>query len=559
MSGSENRAGRDASSRVRELDAVIIGAGVSGLYALYRLRGMGLDVRVYDQAGEVGGTWWYNRYPGARVDYPGGPFYCYTFSEELVREWDWTERQPDQPSVLGYLNHVADKFDLRRDIQLRTRVQSARFDEAEQRWFVETDDGERIRAQFLIAAVGTLSAPNVPDIPGLDVFAGELFHTGDWPQETRVEFAGKRVGVVGTGSSGVQVIPHIAREAGHLTVFQRTPQFALPARNQPLDPELVRESKENWGEVRRQIQEFGRPISLVPSTRSALEDTEEQRLQVFEEAWQRGGLALRECYRDLLTDPVANGYAADFVRAKIREIVRDPDVAAKLMPDYYFATKRQIMEEGYFEAYNRDNVALVDLREEPIESFTPDGVRTATGEYPLDVVVLATGYDAITGALKRINPVGRDGLELQEKWAEGSRTYLGMTVVGFPNLFIFHGPESPSVMFHMFYGTESQGDWMAGCIEYMRGQGLATFEPVPEAEKAWAAEVQDLASRTLYPETDSWFTGANIPGKPREFVVYIGGSNYHKHLHEVVAPEYEGFVFEPVRRGADQETSSVRR
>ncbi|WP_369137407.1 flavin-containing monooxygenase [Modestobacter versicolor] len=547
MSDGQSRPEHDGSAGVRELDALVIGAGVSGLYALHRLRGMGLTVRVYDRAGEVGGTWWWNRYPGARVDYPGGPFYCYTFSEELVRAWDWVERQPDQPSVLTYLNHVADTFDLRRDIQLHTTVQSAVFDEAAQRWSVETSDGERISAQFLIAAVGTLSAPNKPDIPGLDDFAGEVFHTGNWPQEERVELAGKRVGVIGTGSSGVQVIPHIAREAEHLTVFQRTPQFALPARNQPLDPELVRDSKENWGEVRRQIREYGRPLHMVPSTRSVHEDSEEERLAVFEDAWQQGGLALRECYRDLLTDPVANGYVSDFVRAKIRETVQDPAVAAKLMPDYYFATKRQVMDEGYFETYNRDDVTLVDLRDEPIETFTADGVRTTEGEYPLDVLVLATGYDAITGALRRINPVGRDGLQLEEKWAAGSRTYLGLSIVGFPNLFMFHGPESPSVMFHQFYGTESQGDWMATCIAHMREHGLATIEPVPEAEAAWGAEVQERANRTLYPQTDSWFTGANMPGKPREFMVYIGGSQYHQHLHELAANGYDGFVFEPAR------------
>ncbi|MFW3168849.1 flavin-containing monooxygenase [Geodermatophilus sp. CPCC 206100] len=558
MSRSDTSTEHAPGSGVRELDVAIIGAGVSGMYALYRLRGLGLDVRVYDQAGDVGGTWWWNRYPGARVDYPGGPFYCYTFSEELVREWDWTERQPDQPTVLAYLGHVADKFDLRRDIQLRTKVVAARFDEAAQRWFLETSEGERISAQFLIAAVGTLSAPNRPDIPGLDDFAGEVHHTGNWPQDRQVEFAGKRVGVVGTGSSGVQIIPQIAREAASLTVFQRTPQFALPGRNQALDPALVRDSKENWSEVRRQIQEFGRPSSLVPSTRSALEDTEEERQRVFEEAWQKGGVALRDCYRDLVTDPVANGHVAEFVRSKIRETVRDPAVAEKLMPEYYFATKRQVMDEGYYEVYNQDHVTLVDLREEPIETFTPDGVRTAEGEYPLDILVLATGYDAITGALRRINPVGRDGLALEDKWAESSRTYLGLSVVGFPNLFLFHGPGSPSVMFHMFYGAESQGDWMAECITYMREHGMATIEAVPEAEEAWAADVQALASRTLFPQTASWFTGANIPGKPREFMVYLAGPRYHENLREVAANDYEGFVFERARTGADLEPSAVR-
>lgn len=527
----------------RELDVAIIGSGVSGMYALHRMRELGLAARAYDRAGEVGGTWWWNRYPGARVDYPGGPYYCYTFSEELVRGWDWEETQPDQPAVLGYLNYVADQLDLRRDIQLSTSIVSARFDEVEQRWRLRTDTDEEIAARFLISAVGTLSAPNTPAIAGLEEFEGEVYHTGMWPQDREVDFSGKRVGVVGTGSSGVQIIPHIAEKAGHLTVFQRTPQYALPVRNRPLDPDFTAENKKNWSEIRRQIREYGRPLAMRPSTRSAHEDTAEERAAVFEAAWEQGAMALRECYGDLLTDETSNGWAADFVRSKIGEIVDDPEVAAKLLPDYLFATKRQILVDDYYETFNRPNVGLVDLREEPIERITPTGVRTEAGEYDLDILVLATGYDAITGALSTLNPVGRDGVQLGRRWAETNANYLGMTVAGFPNMFIVHGPGSPSAVFHMFYGSESIVEWIANCITSMAEAGYATVEALPEAEPGWKAEVQAIADKTLYPRTPSWYTGANIPGKPREFLVYLNGTQYHKKIHDVAAGGYDGFVF----------------
>jgi cation diffusion facilitator CzcD-associated flavoprotein CzcO len=533
---------------IEQHDAVIIGAGVAGLYALHHLREMGLSVRVYDGAAGVGGTWWWNRYPGARVDGPGSPFYCYTFSEDLVKEWDWAETQPSQQSVLEYLEYVADRLDLRRDIQLETWISDARYDEAQQQWLVETSAGARVSCQFLICAVGTLSAPNTPDIPGIKTFAGKCYHTGRWPQ-TPVSFAGKRVGVIGTGSSGVQAIPEIAREAAHVTVFQRTPQYSIPARNRPLDPEVTRQVRENWDAIRAQLHAntVGMPFEM--STRLACEDTPEQRQVLYEELWQKGGFHLLfSSYADLLTNKEANRTLADFVRGKIREVVRDPKTAAKLMPDYYLGTKRQLLDNGYYETFNRDNVTLVDLREDPIQEITPTGVRTATGEHPLDMLVLATGFDAITGTLLRLNPKGRGGVSLKEKWSTRFDTYLGIMIADFPNLFMIHGPGSPSVLYNMPLGAERESAWVGDCVRYLRERGLGAIEATPDAEKSWDREVTDLANTTLYPLTDSWYTGANIPGKHRQFCVHLGGPLYFQRINEVADKGYEGFVFEKERR-----------
>jgi cyclohexanone monooxygenase len=540
---------------VRELDAVVIGAGYAGMYSLYRLRELGLSVRAYEAADGVGGTWWWNRYPGARVDFPGGPFYCYTFSEDLVRGWDWTERLPDQPTVLEYLNFVADRLDLRRDIQLGTAVRAASFDEATGRWLIETSTSERVSAQFLIGAVGTLSAPNKPNIPGLEKFAGECFHTGQWPQDEPVDFTGKRVGIIGTGSSGVQAIPVMAREAGHLTVFQRTPQYSIPAGNRPLTDEFVRDAVDNWERVRAEMftTQLGAPLACGrPAELTAAEHSPEQRRAVYEEFWQDGGLGiLFSSYEDLLKDPDANATLAEFVRAKIREIVRDPAVAEKLMPTYYIGTKRQILDDGYYETFNRDNVDLVDLRGEPIEAVTEGGVRTTAGEYPLDMLVLATGYDAMTGALLRMNLVGRDGQALRDKWSDGPHTYLGVTVAGFPNLFLVHGPESPSVLFNMTLGAELLGDWIADCIAHTCERRESVVEADQAAEPKWAEEVRVKADETLFPRTESWYTGANIPGKPRRFSVHLGGVGYHEQLAQVAEDGYPGLIFS----GAAQESS----
>jgi cation diffusion facilitator CzcD-associated flavoprotein CzcO len=542
--------------KIEHYDVVIIGAGVSGMYALHHLRQMGLSVRVYDGASDVGGTWWYNRYPGARVDGPGSPFYCYTFSEELMQEWDWEETQSEQSAVLAYLEHVADRFDLRRDIQFETWVEDARYDEAAQRWTVQTNTGVRASAPFLVCAVGALSTANMPDIPGIHGFAGGCYHTGRWPHEP-VSFEGKRVAVIGTGSSGIQSIPEIAREAAHVTVLQRTPQYAFPAGNRPITPEEMAEARANWDAVRERMyaNQGGFPFHPNPS-RSALEDTPEQRQALYEELWQRGGFGFfLNLYNDIAISEEANDTLADFVRAKIREIVRDPETAEKLMPDHFVMTKRPILDDGYFETFNRDNVTLVDLREDPIERFTPTSVVTRTGEHPIDMLVLATGFDAISGSMLRLNPKGRGGMSLKERWQDSFHNYLGLTIAGFPNLFMIHGPGSPGVFYNMPLGAERQMDWIGNCMRHLHEQGMGAVEPTTDSEEAWANEVTGIANATLFPRTDSWWTGANIPGKPRYFSAYLGGMLYYQRIADVAAGKYEGFAFEPAQHAKETEAS----
>ena len=542
----------NAAADSAEFDAIVIGAGFGGMYALHTLREQGLKVRVYDEAAGVGGTWFWNRYPGARVDYPGGPFYCYTFSEDLVREFDWPERQPDQPTVLRYLNFVADRLDLRRDIQLETRVTGAVFDEVTQRWEIETSKGARVRAQFLICAVGALSAAHVPKIAGLETFKGECYHTGRWPHDKQVSFTGKRVAVIGTGSSGIQSTPVIAREAAHLTVFQRTPQFTVPAGNRPTDQVLVAEARADWPKFRRVM--LSTPIGSpdTPTTVCAREHTPEQRLAVYERAWQKGGIGsiLLDTYGDILTDKQSNDWLADFVRDKIRAIVHNPETMRKLLPSYLIGTKRQVMDEGYYDAFNRDNVRLVDLREDPIVEITADGLRTQSGHHALDMLVFATGFDAITGGMQKINPRGRDGVPLTERWAVRFNSYLGITIPSFPNLFMIHGPESPCVLYNMPLGAELQGDWIRECILHLRKHKLGTIEPAPGVEVAWAKEVEEVANQSLFPQTESWYTGSNIPGKHRQFAVHLGGPDYYASLKRAAEHGYEGFITAAERSAA---------
>jgi cyclohexanone monooxygenase len=552
---SHDQAPRTSGS-IEHYDVLIIGAGVSGMYALHHFREMGLSVRVYDGASDVGGTWWYNRYPGARVDGPGSPFYCYTFSEELMQEWDWEETQSEQSAVLAYLEHVADRFDLRRDIQFETWVEDARYDEAAQRWTVETSTGVRASAPFLICAVGALSTANMPDIPGIHDFAGECYHTGHWPHEP-VSFEGKRVAVIGTGSSGIQSIPEIAKEAAHLTVLQRTAQFAFPAGNRPITPEEMAEARANWESAiaKMHANVGGFPFDPNPA-RSALEDTPEQRRALYEELWQRGGFQFfLKLYNDIAISEEANDSLAEFVRNKIREIVRDPETAEKLLPDHFVMTKRPILEDGYFETYNRDNVTLVDLREDSIERFTPTSVVTRTGEHPIDMLVLATGFDAISGSMLRLDPKGRGGVSLKERWQDRFHNYLGMTITGFPNLFMIHGPGSPGVFYNMPLGAERQIDWIGNFMRHLEKQGVGAAEPTTDSEEAWANEVSALANATLFPRTDSWWTGANIEGKPRGFSAYLGGSIYYQRIADVAARDYEGFTFEPAQRANEAEAS----
>lgn len=533
-------------------DAVVIGSGFGGLYALHHLRdNLGLNVRAFDGAGGVGGTWWYNRYPGARVDAPSSPFYAYTFSQEMVDDWEWTETQSAQPTILKYLEHFADRFDLLKDIQFETWVVDARYDEVTQRWLIETDSGTTISAQFLVCAVGALFVTNKPDYPGIDDFSGDCYHTGRWPHE-KVSFAGKRVGVIGTGSSGIQAIPEIAKEAEHVTVFQRTPQYSLPARNRALSKEDLAGYREEWDDLRTSMRRRG-GWPFTTSRLRASEASAEERRARYEKLWEEGGIHLSiNSYVGVLSDAELNDEVSEFVRDKIRETVTDADTAAKLLPDYYFGTKRLILDNGYFETYNRDNVALVDLREEPIEGFTAEGVRTKNNKHEIDVLVLATGFDAVSGSMLNLNPKGRDGVSLKEKWDDRFDNYLGTTVAGFPNMFMIHGPGAPGVFFTMPLGGELTANWIGDCIQHMRDTNLGSVETSEEAEGVWDAEINGIADRTLYPLTKSWYMGANIPGKPRQFLGHLRGSHYFDRLTEVAEAGYEGFAFEP----AQQETPS---
>jgi cyclohexanone monooxygenase len=530
-----------------QYDAIIVGSGFGGLYALHHLRDkMQLNVRAFDGAGGVGGTWWYNRYPGARVDAPSSPFYAYTFSQELVDEWEWTETQTSQASVLAYLEHFAERFDLNKDIQFETWVTDARYDEAAQRWTIETSTGESASAQFLVCAVGALFVANRPEYPGIDDFAGECYHTGRWPHE-KVSFEGKRVGVIGTGSSGIQAIPEIAKEAEHVTVFQRTPQYSLPARNRPLTEEELTRYREDWDDLRMSMcKRGGWPFKTT--RRRAADHTPEERRALYEQLWEKGGIHLIiDSFVGVVVDKDLNDEVSEFVRGKMREIVRDPDTADKLMPDYYIGTKRMILDNGYFETYNRDNVSLVDLRADPIVEFTPTSVRTQHGEHAIDILVLATGFDAVSGSMLNLNPKGRAGMSLKQKWDNRFDNYLGSTIAGFPNLFMIHGPGAPGVFFTMPLGGERTAAWIADCIGHVRDKALGAVEATEEAEADWDREINSIADRTLYPETNSWYMGANIPGKPRQFLGHLRGSQYFDRLIEVAEADYEGFVFEPIR------------
>jgi cation diffusion facilitator CzcD-associated flavoprotein CzcO len=533
------------------LDALVIGAGFSGLYQLYCLRKLGLSVKVLEAGGDLGGTWYWNRYPGARCDSESHS-YCYFFSKALYEEWEWSERYPGPAEILRYLHHVADRFDLKRDIRFDTRVVAAHFDEGENRWEVTTEAGERYRASYLVSAVGCLSSANVPAIPGLESFAGRWVHTGEWPHEG-VDFRGKRVGQVGTGSTGIQAAPVIARTAKHLTVFQRTAQYSVPARNAPLDEAFKRHVREQYDSIREVVRSTpnGHPFRI--DKRNVFDVGEEERRAIYEAAWEKGGLQFRASFRDLVLDKTANDTAAGFIKDKIRVIVRDPKTAAALADiDHPYAAKRPPIDTDYFETFNRDNVALVDLRAEPIERITPAGVRTRAREYPLDILVFATGFDAMTGPLFRIDIRGRGGLALREAWREGPKTYLGLQAPGFPNLFTVTGPGSPSVLTNMPVAIEQHAEWIADCIGWMCANGIESCEPTVEAAERWGAHVNEAANVTLLPlAKHSWYLGANVPGKPQVFMPYAGGlARYRALCDDVAAKGYEGFVMERARAEA---------
>ncbi|MDA3039254.1 MAG: NAD(P)/FAD-dependent oxidoreductase [Actinomycetota bacterium] len=532
----------------REVDAVVIGAGFSGLYMNYRLRDtMGLDVAVIEAGSGVGGTWYWNRYPGARCD-SESYMYCFAFDKDLMQEWDWSSKYPEQPEILRYLSHVADRFDLRRNIQFDTRVTAAHFDEDANRWTVKTDQGETIRCSYLITGIGCLSAGQIPNFPGRDTFGGEAYHTGAWPHEG-VDFTGKRVAVIGTGSSGVQSIPVIAKQADRLFVFQRTAQYAIPARHGTVDRAVLDEVKLDYDAIydKARWSLGGFPYDIVDRSVYSVDD--EEREKIFEQAWQEGGFRfVFNSFSDLRLSVEGSEMAAEFIRRKIRETVHDPAVADKLVPtDHPFGSKRTLIDTDYFETYNRPNVTLVDLKAEPLAEITPTGVRTEAGDYDVDIIVYATGFDAMTGPFARMDIRGAGGERLVDKWAAGPLTYLGLMVAGFPNLFMVTGPGSPSVLTNMPIAIEQHVDLVANTIAHLSQRGLDRIEPDPAAETAWVEHVNELAKPTMFMHANSWYLGANIPGKPRVFMPYAGGmSTYRTRCNEVVANGYEGFVLSKV-------------
>lgn len=538
-------ASQPAPPAIREVDAVIVGAGFSGMYMLHKLREQGLSVIVFEAGTDVGGTWYWNRYPGARVDVESLS-YSYSFSPEMEQDYQWTERYPTQPEILKYARFVADRFDLRRDIEFRTRVTSAIYDETAERWLVRTEYAEAVSARFVVMATGCLSAAKHPEIPGIDTFKGPSYHTAHWPHEG-VDFSGLRVAVIGTGSSGVQSIPVIAEQAASVTVFQRTPAYSLPARNRPLRPGEQEEMKARYREYRKEQRESGFGVPTRAATKSALEVSDEERTATYEEAWESGSLVnLLAAFTDSAVNQEANDTAKRFVHSKIHQIVKDPQTAADLCPEYPVGTKRPCLDTGYYETYNKESVHLVNLQRTPLVEVTEKGIRTSEHEYEVDAIVYATGFDAMTGALTSVDIRGRDGLSIKDAWSAGPRTYLGIGAAGFPNLFTITGPGSPSVLSNMIVSIEQHVDWVADAIAYLRQQGLSTIEPTQEAQDAWVDHVNQVASRTLYPKANSWYMGANVPGKTRVFMPYAGGVGaYRQQCDEVAAKGYEGFVLTP--------------
>ncbi|MEK6245540.1 MAG: NAD(P)/FAD-dependent oxidoreductase [Pseudomonadota bacterium] len=530
------------SAAKRSFDVVIVGAGLAGMYMLHRARGLGLTARLFEAGSGVGGTWYWNRYPGARCDVESME-YSYQFSEELQQEWHWTERYATQAEILRYANHVADRFGLRVDMQFNTRAVAADYEESSARWSVRTDDGERTTAQFLVMATGCLSCANLPAFKGLETFVGQTYHTGQWPHE-EVDFGGKRVGVIGTGSSAVQSIPIIATQAKELFVFQRTANYSVPAHNASLDPEYEARIKADYAGFRarnnRMFTAFG--SNFPRNEGSALEVGPQERGRAYEVRWQRGGLGFLGAFGDLIFDASANETAAEFVRGKIHAIVRDPAVAKLLMSTQVIGCKRMCVDTGYYETFNRPNVRLVDVSRLPIEEMTPKGLRTGGREYALDCIVFATGFDAMTGSLLRIDIRGRGGRSLKDKWRAGPRTYLGLGIEGFPNLFVISGPGSPSVLTNMIVSIEQHVNWIADCMAYMRARKLARIEASGEAEERWVAHVNAVADRTVYSMCSSWYLGANVPGKTRVFMPLVGYPPYVEKCNEVAARGYEGFV-----------------
>ena len=536
----ENAEYRRRAADAPDVDAIVVGAGFGGLYMLHRLREMGLSVRVFERGSGVGGTWYWNRYPGARCD-TDSVEYSYQFSDALQQEWRWTERFATQPEILRYLEHVADRFELRRDIRFGTSVTEAAFDEAAGCWRIATDDGARLSATYCILATGCLSAVNRPAFDGLDRFAGEWYHTGAWPHDG-VSFAGKRVGIVGTGSSAIQSIPLIAAEARHLTVFQRQANYSVPARNAPLDAAEYADVRARYGELRQQAKQTPTGCWWSVNPAAADEMSASARRRELEARWETGGLCMYSVFKDVLMNDDANEIAADFIREQIHRLVHDPQLAMLLSPHSFVGCKRICLDTDYYATFNRPNVTLVDISDAPVEEITRAGLRAAGEEYELDTIVFAIGFDAMTGPLLRIDIRGRGGRSLTEKWADGPRTYLGLAIEGFPNLFTITGPASPSVLTNMVPAIEQHVEWIADCIAHALAQGRPHIEASLAAEDAWIAHHDEVADGTVFPSCNSWYVGANVPGKPRRVTPYTGGfPAYIEKCEAVVANGYEGF------------------
>ncbi|MGV0717080.1 NAD(P)/FAD-dependent oxidoreductase [Mycolicibacterium sp. XJ662] len=531
----------DQQRSVVDVDAVVVGAGFAGLYALHKLRGQGLSVRVFEAAPEVGGTWYYNRYPGARCDVESVD-YCYSFSSELEQEWDWSEKYATQAEILRYLNWVADRLQLRDGITFNTRVTAAVLDEEAIRWTVTTDRGDVVSARFCIMATGPLSAALTPDFPGLDGFAGELYHTAHWPHET-VDFTGKRVAVIGTGSSGIQSIPVIAEQAERLYVFQRTPNYSVPSGNRPLSDDERAQIKATYAERRRLSWRSGGGSPHIAHPKLTMEATAEERREAFEKRWQLGGVLFSKTFSDQMIDMAANEEARKFYEEKVRAVIDDPEVADLLIPDDHpIGTKRICTDTNYFQTFNKPHVTLVSVRKTPIESVDAAGINTSDAHYDVDAIVLATGFDAMTGALAKIDIVGRGGQKLRDDWVDGPRTYLGLGVDGFPNLFLVSGPGAPAVLANMVLHAEAHVNWIADAIGYLDEHGYAAMEAMPDAVDTWIAECNRRAEATLFPKANSWYMGANVPGKPRGFMLFIGGFGVYLDIcNEVANAGYKGF------------------
>lgn len=526
---------------ITRVDVVVVGAGFGGLYALHRFRSLGMSVRVFETAPDIGGTWYYNRYPGARCDVESVD-YCYSFCEELQQEWTWNEKYATQAEILRYINWVADRLDLRRGITFNTRVSAVTLDEQTLRWTVKTETEDAVEARFVVMATGPLSAAMTPDFPGLSSFAGRVHHTAHWPHEP-VDFTGKRVAVIGTGSSGIQTIPLIAQQAEQLYVFQRTPNYSVPAGNRPLTPEEVAEVKAGYAERRRLSWRSGGGSPHTTHPKLTMEVTSEERRAAFEKRWELGGVLFSKTFRDQMIDPVANEEARKFYEEKIRAVIDDPAVADLLIPnDHPIGTKRICTDTNYFQTFNRPNVELISVHATPIETFDATGITTRARHYEIDSLVLATGFDAMTGALAKIDIIGRDGQRLSEDWSEGPRTYLGLATDGFPNLFLVSGPGAPAVLANMVLHAEAHVNWIAEAIGHLDEHGYTALEATADAVGNWIAECNQRAEATLFPKANSWYIGANIPGKPRVFMLFIGGfGTYLDICNDVAAAGYKGF------------------